>query len=93
MSLFRSIRPLWFFAAFAVGLLMCYVMTPPPEVVVKFPSPYNAGKVVYKDKAQNCFVYNSDEVACPKDRAHVRPQPVVAELFGQPRSPKNVGGV
>jgi hypothetical protein len=48
---------------------------PKPEVVVKFPSPYNAGKIVYNDKAHNCFVYNAEEVACPKDGHGVRPQP------------------
>ena len=46
--LLGHIRPLWFFAAFAFGLLACYVLQPKPEVVVRFPSPYNAGKVVYR---------------------------------------------
>jgi hypothetical protein len=80
-SVLRQLRPLWFFAAFAAGLLACYIMTPAPEVVLKFPSPYNAGNVVYNDKAHNCFVYNSTEVACPKDGKGVRPQPIVSESF------------
>ena len=79
--LLGNLRPLWFFTAFAVGLLVCYLLTPAPEVIVKFPSPYNAGKVVYRDKAQNCFTYSATEVACPKDKAAMRPQPIVAEPF------------
>ncbi len=76
LAMLGSLRPLWFFLAFGIGLMMCYILTPPPEVVVKFPSPYNAGQVVYKDKANSCFTYAADEVACPRDRSTVRPQPV-----------------
>jgi hypothetical protein len=74
--LIGNLRPLWFFLSFAVGLLLCYIMQPAPEIVVRFPSPYNAGQVVYRDKAQNCFTYASTEVSCPKDGAGVRPQPI-----------------
>jgi hypothetical protein len=74
--LFGRIRPLWFFGAFALGLLVCYLLAPTPEVVVKFPSPYNAGHVVYKDKADNCFKFDASKVACPRDRALIKPQPI-----------------
>lgn len=76
MTLIGFVRPLWFFAAFAIGLLVCYLIQPPTEVVVRFPSPYNAGQVVYRDKADNCYTYESNEVSCPKDGAGVRPQPL-----------------
>ena len=79
MLLLGRIRPLWFFVSFAIGLLACYVLTPAPEVIVRFPSPYNAGEVVYRDKAQNCFTYSAEEVGCPKDGKGIKPQPVVAE--------------
>ena len=84
-KILQHLSPLWFFTAFAIGLLACYIMTPAPEVIVKFPSPYNAGKIVYNDKAHNCFVYNSTEVECPKDGKGVLPQPIVAEQFKQPK--------
>ena len=76
MRLIGNLRPLWFFSAFAIGLLLCYVMQPKPEVVVRFPSPYNAGQVVYRDKAENCFTYRSTEVSCPANGDGVRPQPL-----------------
>jgi hypothetical protein len=76
MALLGFVRPFWFFAAFAFGLLVCYVIQPQPEVVVRFPSPFNAGQVVYRDKADNCFTYESTEVSCPADGAGVRPQPI-----------------
>ncbi len=77
------LRPLYFFSAFAVGLLFCYLVTPARKVVVKFPSPYNAGQITYKDNADNCFKFNADEVDCPQDRALVRPQPVMEDFRGQ----------
>lgn len=73
----------YFVLAFSVGLFICYVMTPPPEVVVKFPSPYNAGKIVYHDKADNCYTYRADAVACPKDRSLVKSQPIVEDFKGR----------
>lgn len=77
------LRPLHFFAAFAIGLLVSYMMTPAPKVVVKFPSPYNAGSVVYKDDADNCFKFNAKKVSCADNRAAIRPQPLTVEDFGQ----------
>lgn len=81
--LFRRINLLWFIASFAVGLLVCYVITPPPNVVVKFPSPYNAGSIVYKDGADNCFTYQADKVTCPKDTSLIKNQPIFENFYGQ----------
>jgi hypothetical protein len=83
MMLFGRLRPVYFFAAFAVGLLFCYLVTPPPEIVVKFPSPFNAGRVTYQDRAQNCFQFDASKVSCPKDRGLVKPQPIM-EDFSRP---------
>ena len=80
MILFGHIRPLYFFAAFAVGLLFCYLTTPAPEVVVKFPSPFNANQVVYKDKSDGCFMIGAEHVPCPRDRSLVRPQPIMEDF-------------
>jgi anaerobic selenocysteine-containing dehydrogenase len=66
----------YFITAFAIGLLFCYVSTPPPQVVVKFPSPHNAGKVVYKDKSDTCYMYHTDRSTCPKEASKVREQPI-----------------
>lgn len=78
MSLFSYINPFAFVVAFGVGLLLTYTVVPAPSVVVKFPTPYNAGRVIYKAEDRNCYKYRADEVACPlnspeKDLLRVQP--------------------
>jgi hypothetical protein len=70
------LNPLYFSLAFGIGMLIVYISTPPPQVVVKFPSPYNAGKVVYTDKAGECYTYGVERAACPRDKSIVKPQPI-----------------
>lgn len=67
---------MWFFLAFGVGLLMCYMFTPPPPVVVKFPSPSNVGKVLYRDADKNCFAYKAENVECTSKS---KEQPIAIE--------------
>ncbi len=76
--LFR-LRPLTFFAAFALGLLLTYLMTPAPRLVVKFPSPYNAGHVTYKDDADACFKFNAQRVPCQSNSEGLLPQPILED--------------
>ena len=71
-----KIHPLYFIMAFAVGLLFCYLTHPKPDVIVKFPSPYNAGQIVYKDSEDACYKYKADKVSCPLDRSQIKPQPL-----------------
>ena len=71
-----NINVKYFLMAFALGLLGCYMFTPPPQVVVKFPSPHNAGKVMYRDGNDTCFMYRADRVSCPRDRKQIRDQPI-----------------
>jgi len=79
MSLFSYINPFAFVVAFGAGLLLTYTVVPPPSVVVKFPTPYNAGRVTYRAEDNNCYKYRADEVACPvnsPDKELVRIHPV-----------------
>lgn len=79
LSLFGCIHPLAFFAAFGLGLLLTYMVVPPPEVVIKFPTPYNAMRVTYRGEDRGCYKYRSDEVPCPlnpPETEAVRLQPV-----------------
>ena len=71
-----KIHPLYFIIAFAVGLFFCYIMHPKPDIIVKFPSPYNAGQVVYVDNDNSCYKYKADKVECPLDKSKIKAQPI-----------------
>jgi hypothetical protein len=73
---FDKIHPLYFFLSFAIGLLLCYITNPKPDVIVKFPSPYNAGQIQYRDKASMCYRYKAAKVSCPADKNLIKPQPI-----------------
>jgi hypothetical protein len=77
MKLFGYIQPLYFFTAFAVGMLFAYVLTPPPQIVVKFPTPYNSDKVVYRDQTDTCYKYLAEQVSCPLDKSVIKSQPII----------------
>lgn len=53
-----------FIASLCIGLLFVYLSNPPPTVIYVYPTPDNIDKVEYKDKASNCFKFNSQEVSC-----------------------------
>ena len=80
IGVFGRIDLRFFLAAFAIGLLFCYLMAPTPQVVVKFPSPYNAGKVMYKDKAGECFMYKAKKEMCPRDQGLIKAQPILEDF-------------
>lgn len=82
---FEKIHPFYFFLAFAVGLFYCYITNPKPELVMKFPSPQNAGKIVYHDKENNCYKYKADKVSCPSDKKMIKDQPIQEDFKASPK--------
>jgi len=65
-----------FIVALAIGMLFVYVRIPTPKIVIKYPNPENAGKVVYKDEADNCYTYNASKTECPVKESDKEAQPV-----------------
>jgi hypothetical protein len=70
--------------SFAIGMFLVYIVAPPPEIVLKFPSPYNAEKVLYRDKSNTCYRYHSEKVSCTS--GNVKPQPIMEDF----KNKKNV---
>lgn len=56
-----------------VGILYVYLQSPPLRTVVSHPTPFNAGKIVYKDDAGTCFVFQAKEVPCKGKDAQAHP--------------------
>lgn len=54
-----------FFIAFFMGLLYIYIESPKPRLIIKYPTPYNVGKIIYKNSSGNCYKFKADIVSCP----------------------------
>lgn len=66
------IQPLPFLISLAIGLLYVYLTTPYPQIVYKYPTPYNAGKITYVDDADVCYKYRVDKTQCPLDKTKIK---------------------
>ena len=66
MFIFDNIDTFWFLISLALGLFLVYCTTPQPEVIIKYPTPENAHKLVFKDDSNNCYKFKTKEVKCPK---------------------------
>ena len=64
MKIFNKLNPYAFFLAFCFGIFMCYITSPTPQIVVKYPDPDNS-IIRYIDNESNCFKYLKKEVKCP----------------------------
>ena len=74
--------PEYFFIAFCIGILYTYLIHPKPSVIIKYPTPNNAGKILYKDDAGVCYRYKKKEVKCPANKSKIeiiKPQQQVAD--------------
>ena len=56
-----------FLVSFAVGMFFIYALGPEIKTIYIYPSPENVDKVLFKDKANNCFYFEEETVECPKD--------------------------
>lgn len=72
--IFDFLHPLAFFLSFGIGVMVVYTMSPQPELVVKFPTPLNAGKVIYREDNE-CYRYRYEEVDCDSYDHAVLDQP------------------
>jgi len=53
-----------FIIAFAIGMLFVYLSAPKPRIIIKYPTPYNADKIVYKNENDICYKYKVNETKC-----------------------------
>jgi hypothetical protein len=65
-----------FFISFAIGLFFIYVLGPEMKTIYIYPTPENVDKVLFKDKADNCFYFEEEVVECPKDESLISTIPI-----------------
>jgi len=62
----------YFTIALIIGLILSYYLSPEPELIIKYPTPENAGKIIYRDDNNVCYKYRAVEIPCPKDMKNVK---------------------
>jgi hypothetical protein len=65
-----------FLISLAAGLLFVYLSNPDPTLIYVYPTPDNVHKIKYKDKADNCFNFEANEIACPKNKSEIKTIPL-----------------
>jgi hypothetical protein len=65
-----------FLISFVIGLFFIYILGPEMKTVYIYPSPENVNKILFKDKADNCFTFDPEEVDCPKDESLISKIPI-----------------
>jgi hypothetical protein len=65
-----------FLISFAIGLFFIYILGPKMKTIYVYPSPENVNKILFKDKADNCFSFEEEIVECPKDKSLLSYMPI-----------------
>jgi len=67
-----------FIISLAVGMFFVYILGPEEKVIYIYPSPENINKILFKDKAENCFELKQQQVKCPSDKSLLAKIPIQA---------------
>jgi hypothetical protein len=76
MNLLKFISPPIFIGSLAIGILLVYLQVPKHKLVYVYPTPTNITKVQWKDKAENCYTWDQQEISCPDDLLNIQPIPI-----------------
>lgn len=74
--MFKHFRVIPFIVGLVMGIIGVFFVNPPKNVVHKYPTPDNAGKLVYKDKNGVCYKYIAKEVDCDKNESRLKDFPL-----------------
>jgi len=65
-----------FIIGMAIGFLFVYILGPEIKQISIYPSPETVGKILFKDKADNCFYFDQVETECPADTTLISEIPI-----------------
>lgn len=70
-TLSQYIDPFIFLIALCIGLFYTYITVPYPQIVIKYPTPFNAGKITYVDNNKVCYKYQMEKITCPINKSSI----------------------
>jgi hypothetical protein len=65
-----------FFISFAIGIFFVYIFGTEKKKIYIYPSPENINKILFKDKANNCFTFKEEQIECPQDETLISSIPI-----------------
>jgi len=65
-----------FMISLAIGLFFVYVLGPEQKTIYVYPTPDNVDKILFRDKANNCFSLKPEEVDCQSDTSLLAKVPI-----------------
>jgi hypothetical protein len=65
-----------FLISLSIGIFFVYIFGSDRKIIYVYPTPENIEKILYRDKADNCFSLEAKEVKCPTDSSKITNIPV-----------------
>lgn len=72
----KHLKIIPFIAGLVIGVIAILYIKPQKDVVYKYPSPDNAGKITYKDKNGVCYKYSAKKVSCDSNEGRLKDYPL-----------------
>lgn len=65
-----------FLISFSIGLFFIYILGPERKTIYVYPSPETVDRVLFKDKANNCFAFEEQIIRCPNNTELITDFPI-----------------
>ena len=61
-----------FILAFTLGIIYVLISVPKTRKIIKYPTPYNCNKIIYRGLSGECYKFKVEEVSC-NDKSIAQP--------------------
>ena len=76
MNILKFINIYVFLVSLAIGIFAVYITTDDKRIIYVYPTHENSELLKYRDKSDNCFQFEHQEVPCPEDKSKISVIPV-----------------
>lgn len=67
-------NPYFFIYGLGLGIIIVLIFKPQPKVLIQYPTPFNAGKITFKDNLNQCYKFKAIRTQCGKKNQIISPQ-------------------